>query len=92
MKTPLPTDTGGDRLTGRNPAPTTFYGQTDRSEPGRVASDFQPHLAAADLVEAAELLDIDVDHVAGMLSLVATHRLGRFQIAHPVQSQKIEVI
>jgi hypothetical protein len=41
----------------------------------------------ADLVEAAKLLDIDVDHVAGVLSLVATHRLGRFQIAHPVQSQ-----
>src|SRR4030081_2924800 len=41
----------------------------------------------AALVEGAELLDIDVDHVAGMLSLVATHRFGRFQIAHPVQSQ-----
>src|SRR5258708_5956153 len=41
----------------------------------------------ADLVEAAELLDIDVDHVARMLSLVPTHRFGWLQVAHPVQSQ-----
>src|SRR6266849_4913551 len=41
----------------------------------------------ADLVEAAELLDIDVDHVAGVLSLVTTHRLSRLQVAHPVQPQ-----
>ena len=30
--------------------------------------------------------------VAGMLSLVATHRFDQFQFAHPVQSQKVEVI
>jgi hypothetical protein len=41
----------------------------------------------ADPVEAAELFDIDVDHVAGMLSLVTAHRFGRFQNAHPVQPQ-----
>ena len=41
----------------------------------------------SDLVEATELLDIDVDHVAGMFSLVTTHRLSQFQVAHPVQPQ-----
>jgi hypothetical protein len=43
--------------------------------------------AMADLVEAAKLLDIDMDHVAGMISLITTHRFGRLQVTHPVQSQ-----
>lgn len=30
----------------------------------------------ADAVEAGELLDIDVDHLAGMVALVAPERLG----------------
>ena len=35
----------------------------------------------ADAVEAAELLDVDVDQLAGMRPLVAAHWLGRFQAA-----------
>ena len=45
---------------------------------GAVAGD-----AVADPVEAAELLDVDVDQLAGLLALVAEHRRGRLQIAHP---------
>ena len=40
--------------------------------------------AMADLVEAAEFLDIDVDHLAGSLSFVAAHRFGRLQVAPAV--------
>ena len=43
--------------------------------------------AMADALEAAEFLDIDVDHVARMLALVTAHRLGRFEVAQPVQAQ-----
>ncbi len=43
--------------------------------------------AVADLVEAAELFDVDVDHLARRLALITAHRLGRLQVAHPVQSQ-----
>ena len=35
--------------------------------------------AVADLVEATELLDVDVDELAGMLAFVAPHRLGRLE-------------
>ena len=42
--------------------------------------------AMAYRVETAELLDVDVDHVAGMVALVATRRPGRLQIADAVQS------
>src|SRR3954468_2259116 len=35
--------------------------------------------AMTDAVEAAELFDIDVDQFAGMLTLVAAHRRGRFE-------------
>ena len=43
--------------------------------------------AMAYSVELAELFDVDVDQFAGMVALIAPHRPGRFQIAHPVQSQ-----
>ena len=36
-------------------------------------------------LEAAELLDVDVDHVAGMFALVAAHRFGRLQVSEPRQ-------
>ena len=35
----------------------------------------------ADPVEAAELLDVDVDQLAGVLALVAADRLGRLEVA-----------
>ena len=35
--------------------------------------------AMADLVELAELFDVDVDQLAGLLALIASHRLGRLQ-------------
>ena len=41
---------------------------------GAVAGD-----AMADAVEAAELLDVDVDQLAGVLALVAADRLGRLE-------------
>ena len=40
----------------------------------RIAGD-----AMADALEAAELLDVDVDQFAGMLALVAADRLGRLE-------------
>ena len=43
--------------------------------------------AVADALEAAELLDVDVDQLAGMLALVAAHRLGRLQRREPVETQ-----
>ncbi|MET4072404.1 hypothetical protein ABID58_007233 [Bradyrhizobium sp. S3.2.6] len=33
--------------------------------------------------ESAELLDVDMDELAGVLALVAAHRLGGLQIAYP---------
>jgi len=45
---------------------------------GAVAGD-----AVADPVEAAELLDVEVDHLAGRFALVANDRHGRLQILHP---------
>src|SRR5260221_8666281 len=35
--------------------------------------------AVADAIDPAELLDIDMDELAGVLALVAAHRLGRLQ-------------
>jgi hypothetical protein len=43
--------------------------------------------AVADL---AELLDVDMDHLAGSLPLMATGRLGRFQSAQPREAQAFE--
>src|ERR1019366_3631122 len=42
--------------------------------------------AMADLLETTELFDVDVDDLAGMLALVAAHRLGRFQCREPVEA------
>lgn len=38
-------------------------------------------------VEAAELLDVDVQQLARLLALVALHRLGGTQIAQPGQTR-----
>src|ERR1700692_3757440 len=46
---------------------------------GAIAGD-----AVTDLVKTTELLDVDVDQLAGMFALIATHRLGRLQVAYPV--------
>lgn len=43
---------------------------------GVVAGD-----AVAGRLEAAEPFDVDVDHVAGLVALVAAHGFGRFQVA-----------
>jgi hypothetical protein len=44
----------------------------------------------ADAVEPAELFDVDVDHLAGLLALIAAHRGGRLKRIDPVQSQPLE--
>ncbi len=41
---------------------------------GAVAGD-----AVADLIELAELFDVDVDQLAGLLALISAGRLGGFQ-------------
>jgi hypothetical protein len=46
---------------------------------GSIAGD-----AVADLVEATELFDIDMDNLAGDGALITAHRLGRLQVAYPV--------
>ena len=46
---------------------------------GRVALPAVAGDAVADPLEAAELLDVDVDQLAGMLALVAADRLGRLE-------------
>jgi hypothetical protein len=38
-------------------------------------------------LEAAELLDVDVDQLAGTLALVAPHRFGRLQRRDAVQAE-----
>ena len=43
--------------------------------------------AMADAFEAAELLDVDVDQLAGMLALVTAHRLGRLQGGEPIEAE-----
>ena len=52
---------------------------------GAVAGD-----AMADPLELAELFDVDVDHLAGVLALVAAEWLGRFQGAQLVEAQALE--
>ena len=52
---------------------------------GAVAGD-----AMADLVELAELFDVDVDQLAGPLALVAAGWFGRLQGAQPVEAQALE--
>jgi hypothetical protein len=46
--------------------------------------------AMADPVEAAELFDIDVDQLAGVLALVADHRLGWFEGAPAVEPEALQ--
>ena len=46
--------------------------------------------AVADLVEAAELLDVDVDELAGVLALVAPHRLGGLEVPEAAQAGAFE--
>ena len=53
--------------------------------PAAVAGD-----AVADLVEAAELLDVDVDELAGVLAFVAPHRLGRLEVPEAAQAGALE--
>jgi len=43
--------------------------------------------AMADLIEPAEFFNVDVDEFAGVLTLVAAHRLGRFQSLDAVEAQ-----
>jgi hypothetical protein len=52
---------------------------------GAVAGD-----AMADPVEAAELLDVDVDHLAGFVALVTAYRLDRFDCADPIEATPLE--
>src|SRR5512134_754895 len=49
---------------------------------GSIAGDAVP-----DPVEAAQLLDVDVDELARVLAFVASHWLGRFQGLEAVQAQ-----
>lgn len=46
--------------------------------------------AMTDALETTELLDVDMDHLAGMLALVASDRLGRFDISQSRQSSTLE--
>src|SRR5262245_7945336 len=53
--------------------------------PPAVAAD-----AVTDLIEPAELFDVDVDHLTGLLTLIAAHRLSRLQcteLIEPAPSQ-----
>ena len=43
--------------------------------------------AVSDLLEAAELLDVEMDHLAGMGALVTAHRLGRLERFQRVEAQ-----
>src|SRR4029450_11386634 len=43
--------------------------------------------AVSDLIELAELFDVDVDQLAGMLALIAPHRLGGLERAEPVEPE-----
>ena len=45
----------------------------------------------ADPIEPAELLDVDVDHLAGMLALVAADRLGRLERRQPVTPSRLRM-
>jgi hypothetical protein len=43
-----------------------------------------------DAIDPAELLDIDVDHLARMCALVAAHWLERLQRTDPVEPEPLE--
>jgi hypothetical protein len=49
---------------------------------GPVAGD-----PVADLIEFAELLDVDVQDLAWVVPLVAADRLGRFERRHPAEAE-----
>ncbi len=42
------------------------------------SGDAVPHRA-----NPAELLDVEMDELAGVLALIAAHRIGRFQVLQP---------
>jgi hypothetical protein len=46
--------------------------------------------AVADALETPELFDVDVDQLAGVLPLIALHRLGGLKVAHSAQSDAPE--
>jgi hypothetical protein len=46
----------------------------------------------ADTIEAAKLLDIDMNRLAGMRALVATHRLGMVDVLEPRQHSVSSVL
>ena len=52
---------------------------------GAVTGDAVPYL-----VELAELLDVDVDELAGPIALVTPWRLGRLERAQPVEAEPLE--
>lgn len=56
-----------------------------RTLSGAVAGDAMP-----DALEAAEFLDVDVDQFARLVALVATHGLGRFEVAHAAQAVPVQ--
>ena len=47
-------------------------------------------VAVADAIDPAELLDVDVDHLARMLALVAAHRFAGLQRLDPVEPDPLE--
>src|ERR1019366_538053 len=69
-------DADVDELPSGAPAP--LAGRAPLAGP--IAGD-----AVADLLEAAELLDVDVDQLAGGLALIAHHGLGRLQVPDPAE-------
>jgi hypothetical protein len=43
--------------------------------------------AVSDLIELTELFDVDVDQLAGMLALIAPHRLGGLERGEPIEPE-----
>ena len=71
--------------TWTNSQPAPFTSGPCVALPPAVAGD-----AVADLVEAAELLDVDVDELAGVLAFVASHQLGRLEVPEAAQAGAVE--
>lgn len=78
-----------------------IFGQTEPAEgwPTQTRMNFHPMprpLAQAGAIDGdavadlAELLDVDMDHLAGPLPLIATGRLGRLQSAQPRETKALE--
>src|SRR4051794_23516469 len=68
--------------TNSQPAPSPLAGF---ALPCAVAGDAVP-----DPMEAAELLDVDVDELAGVLAFVAPHRLGQLGLPEAAQAGAVE--